>query len=136
MSWYNLSKLMKLIALYWTRLKKRLFTDFTWRVHGISSLEIPFTANFMVSWIGSIAPSRSLANRFGPIRDTIKSTVVVIGIKINEPVFLSRKRFRGKSVSSPSKQEKKNIFIVLLQIAVLIFVYKQEKLMYLCNSDC
>ena len=93
----NISQHINLYFLYMTKLNiflKGLFTDFTLGVHGTVSplrntvclLHFSFfsfdpydleyaTIDFIVSRIGPITPLLLLLDHFGPIRDTIKSTV-------------------------------------------------------------
>ena len=67
---------------------KGLVTDFTWGVHEtvfsseiLSFFLIP--VDFMGSRIGAIASLLLQVDHFGPIHDTIKSTIAAIGIEKN-----------------------------------------------------
>ena len=47
----------------------------------IVSIPVSFMVDIMVSWIGPFAPILVLVEQFGPIRDSINSTMAAIGIE-------------------------------------------------------
>ena len=56
----------------------------------IVSIPVSFMVDIMVSWIGPFATILFLVEQFGPIRDTVNSTVAATGIENVRTLIVNR----------------------------------------------